>query len=258
MSDSFVLDKETIKQNELKRMDMCLDTGNWSPYEKVALVCRILFDAGHDSGLAGQITARLDEDRYVTQRLGLGFDEISADNLLTVDRNLNVISGSGMPNPANRFHSWVYRARPDIQCIVHTHPAHVSALAMLEKMLVISHMDSCILYDEVAFLPGWPGIPVGNAEGEIITEALGDKKALLLGHHGLIAAGSSIEEACVIALQFERAARLQLLAMAAGDIKPVDADLAREAHDWLLQPKRINATFFYYARKIMARHHPLS
>ena len=258
MSDSFVLDKETIKQYELKRMDAHLKAGRWSPHEKVALVCRILFDAGHDSGLAGQITARLDDDRYITQQLGLGFDEISSANLLTVDRDLNVISGDGMPNPANRFHSWVYRARPDVQCIVHTHPAHVSALAMLEEMLVVSHMDSCILYDEVAFLPRWPGIPVGNAEGEIITEALGSKKALLLGHHGLIAAGSSVEEACVIALQFERAARLQLLAMAAGDIKPVDPALAREAHDWLLQPKRIDATFSYYVKKILARSNPLS
>ncbi len=120
-----------------------------------------------------------------------------------------------MPNPANRFHSWLYRARPDLNCIVHSHAPHASALAMLEVPLTISHMDTCVLYDQTAFLEKWPGIPVGNEEGEIISTALGDKKAILLSHHGLLVAGSSVEEACVLGVMFERAARLQLLAMAA-------------------------------------------
>ena len=51
------------------------------------------------------------------------------------------LSGDGMANPANRFHSWIYRARPDVQCIVHTHAFHVAALSMLEVPLVVSHMD---------------------------------------------------------------------------------------------------------------------
>jgi L-fuculose-phosphate aldolase len=76
--------------------------------EKVALTCRVLFDAGHDSGLAGQITARAERPgTYYTQRLGLGFDEITAGNLLTVDEDLNVLKGDGIANPANRFHSWI-------------------------------------------------------------------------------------------------------------------------------------------------------
>src|SRR5690606_39765150 len=56
--------------------------------QKLALTCRILFDNGHDSGLAGQITARAEQPGcYYTQRLGLGFDEISESNLLVVDRS---------------------------------------------------------------------------------------------------------------------------------------------------------------------------
>jgi L-fuculose-phosphate aldolase len=56
----------------------------------VALTCRALFDGGHDSGLAGQITARAEQPgTFYTQRLGLGFDEITAGNLLLVDEDLN-------------------------------------------------------------------------------------------------------------------------------------------------------------------------
>ncbi|MEH3136785.1 MAG: aldolase [Mycolicibacterium neoaurum] len=230
------------------------DTG-LSAREKVALTCRALFDAGHDSGLAGQITARADEPgTYYTQRLGLGFDEITAGNLLLVDEDLNVLDGDGMANPANRFHSWIYRARPDVGCIVHTHPFHVAALSMLEVPLMVSQMDIAPLYDDCAFLPDWPGVPVGNEEGEIISAALGDKKAILLAHHGHVVAGASIEEACSLAMLIERGAKLQLAAMAAGTIAALPDRLAREAHDWTLTPKRSLANFAYYARRALANH----
>jgi len=222
---------------------------------KIALTCRALFDAGHDSGLAGQITARAERPgTYHTQQLGLGFDEITEDNLLLVDEDLNVLEGTGMANPANRFHSWIYRARPDVNCIVHTHPFHVAALSMLEVPLIVSHMDVTPLYDDCAFLADWPGVPVGNEEGEIITAALGDKKAILLAHHGHVIAGASVEEACSLAILIERAAKLQLAAMAAGTVAELPPALAREAHDWTLTPKRSQANFAYYARRALARH----
>ncbi|CAJ1587502.1 aldolase [[Mycobacterium] wendilense] len=223
--------------------------------QKLALTCRALFDAGHDSGLAGQITARAEAPgTYYTQRLGLGFDEITAGNLLLVDEDLNVLDGTGMANPANRFHSWIYRARPDVQCIVHTHPFHVAALSMLEVPLMVSQMDIAPLYDDCAFLADWPGVPVGNEEGEIISAALGDKKAILLAHHGHVVAGASIEEACSLAMLIERGAKLQLAAMAAGTIAELPDRLAREAHDWTLKPKRSQANFAYYARRALAQH----
>jgi L-fuculose-phosphate aldolase len=236
-------------------MQRQFETPQWSLRERLALTCRILFDGGHDSGLAGQITARTTEPgRYYTQRLGLGFDEITASNLLVVDEDLRVQEGGGMPNPANRFHSWIYRARPDVNCIIHTHPLHVASLSMLEVPLEVSHMDNCTLYDDVAFLKDWPGVPVGNEEGEIISAALGSKRAILLSHHGMLIAAGSVEEACVLALQFERAARMQLLAMSAGKIQPIPPALGREAHDWILTPKRSQVGFSYYARRALRAH----
>ncbi|MFF8911116.1 aldolase [Streptomyces olivaceoviridis] len=224
--------------------------------QKLALTCRIAFDGGHDSGLAGQISARGQEPgTYYTQRLGLGFDEITEDNLLLVNEDLKVLEGSGMPNPANRFHSWIYRAREDVNCIIHTHSLHTAALAMLEVPLIVSQMDTTPLYDDCAFLKDWPGVPVGNEEGEIISRALGDKRAILLAHHGQLVTGATIEEACTLAILIERAARLQLLAMAAGTIQPLDPDLAREAHDWTSTDRRSKANFAYYARRAL-RNHP--
>lgn len=255
MATTLQLGKDELVAKAQSSMQNLLPDNAWSTRQKLALACRILFDAGHDSGLAGQITARAEAPgTYYTQRLGLGFDEISQSNLLLVDEDLNVLEGGGMANPANRFHSWVYRARPDVNCIIHTHPLHIAALSMLEVPLVVSHMDLCPLFDDCAFLKDWPGIPVGNEEGEIISRALGDKRSILLAHHGQLVACASVEEACVLAALFERAARMQLLAMAAGEIKPLPPALAREAHDWISTPKRSQVTFAYYARRALKQH----
>jgi L-fuculose-phosphate aldolase len=244
------LSKDEIVSAARAAIDNSISEVQRSDREKVALTCRILFAKGHDSGLAGQITARSGQG-FLTQPLGIGFDEITPENLLEVDADLVVHHGTGMPNPANRFHSWIYARRPDVRCVIHTHPLHTSALSMLEEPLAVAHMDACMLYDDVAFVKTWPGIPVGNEEGRLISEALADKRALLLAHHGLVIAGSSIEEACVLAVQFERAAQIQLLASAAGHIQPIDPALGREAHDWILTSKRCSALFDYYARRVM-------
>jgi L-fuculose-phosphate aldolase len=252
MADTLSLGKDELVRRAKQRMEQELVGETWSVGESIALTCRILYSRGHDSGLAGQITARGDAPgTYITQRLGLGFDEVSVSNLLVVDEDLNVVDGQGMANPANRFHSWIYRARPDVGCVIHTHPLYTSALSMLEIPLKVSHMDACMLYDDVAFLPKWPGVPVGNDEGEIITAALGDKRAVLLAHHGLVVACPTIQEACVIAVQFERAAKLQLIASAAGQIRDIDPALGQEAHDWILHGRRSTAAFAYFARQVL-------
>lgn len=248
--------KQALMARALDSLAANVEDSGLTTRQKLALTCRALFDAGHDSGLAGQITARTGTPgTYYTQQLGLGFDEITDANLLVVDEELNVLEGAGMANPANRFHSWIYRARPDVQCIVHTHAFHVAALSMLEVPLMVSQMDIAPLYDDCAFLPDWPGVPVGDEEGEIISAALGDKKAVLLAHHGHVVAGETVEEACSLAMLIERGAKLQLAAMAAGTIADLPPRLAREAHDWTLRPKRSQANFGYYARRAL-RNHP--
>src|SRR5690606_8172906 len=158
-ADTMQLGKTEIVNSALKSMEANLNFQKMTTRDAVAQTCRTLFAFGHDSGLSGQITARAEQPgTYWTQRLGLGFDEITSENLLLIDEDLNVLQGEGMANPANRFHSWLYRARPDVQCIVHSHAPHVSALSMLEVPLEIAHMDTCVLYGQCAFLKKWPGI----------------------------------------------------------------------------------------------------
>lgn len=251
------MSEKTSKQKYLARiraeMEEHLSADRWSLKQKLALTCRMLAREGHASGLAGQITARAElPGVFWTLRLGLGFDEITASNLIRCDHDLNSLDGDGMPNPATRFHMWVYRARPDANCIVHTHPPHCSALSMTGEELAIAHMDITPLHDEVAFLSHWPGVPVADDEGRLISAALGPKKrALLLAHHGQLVACDTVERAAVLALTMERAAKLQLMARSVGEIKAIDHGLAKEAHDYRHQSRHINATFGCYARQVL-------
>ena len=255
MSATFEASKSDLVRQALASMDKHFGEGpQWSQRQKLALLCRMVVACGHDSGMSGQISVRGPRPgTYYTQQFGIGMDEATAGNLLLVDDNLNVLEGEGMANAANRFHLWIYKEKPSVNCIVHTHPFHVVALSLLGVPLQVACMDSAVLYDNCAFLPHWPGIPVGNEEGEMISEALGGKKVILLAHHGQLVATHSMDEAYVLAHHVERTAKLQLAAMAAGTLQPIDPEKGREARDWILTPKRTQRTFEYYARKLLAQ-----
>jgi L-fuculose-phosphate aldolase len=219
----------------------------------------ILADEGHESGLAGQLTARGPNDgTFWTLPLGLAFDEAEEASWLLIDDTLTVLEGEGSygirePNPATRFHLWVYRARADVQAIVHTHPPAASALAAAEQPLVVAHMDATPLFDDIAFLADWPGLPTADREGEVIAGGLGDKHAMLLAHHGLLAAGRSVPEAAFLAVFLERMARQQLDAAKVGGAKPIDAGEARRARDFLRTDRIMNLTFDAWSRRAERR-----
>jgi len=229
------------------------------PRDALTACAWILADEGHESGLAGQLTARgPEEGTYWTLPLGVAFDEAVASAWLLIDDTMSVRAGDGAfgirePNPATRFHLWVYRARADVQAIVHTHPPAASALAAAEQPLVVAHMDATPLFDDIAFLPEWPGLPTADREGEVIAGGLATKHAMLLAHHGLLAAGRTIQEAAFLAVFIERMARQQIDAARVGGARPVDAQEARRARDFLRTDRIMNATFDAWARRAARR-----
>jgi L-fuculose-phosphate aldolase len=244
--------KDAYHEQTTRNMEKYLHVPPWTMPQKVALTCRILAAEGHESALAGQITARGEKPgTYWMLSFGLGFDEAMASNIVLVDDDLNILEGEGMVNPSNRFHLWIYRHRPHVKAIIHTHPPYISALSLVGEPLVSAHMDTTMFFDDCAYLPEWPGVPIGDEEGRIINDALGDKRAILLAHHGQLVATSSIEESCVLALFIERAARMQVLARSIGQIKPINPEHAREAHDYRLKSKAVGGTFHYFARRIL-------
>jgi L-fuculose-phosphate aldolase len=251
---AIIRDKAEYHETTSRNMEKFFKVPDWTPQQKIALTCRVLAQEGHESGLAGQMTARGPRPgTYWMLSFGLGFDEACASNIVLCDDDLNLLEGDGFVNPSNRFHLWIYRHRPEVSCIVHTHSLYVSALSLTGQPLKVAHMDTTMFHEDCAWLPEWPGVPIGDEEGRIINDALGDKRAILLAHHGQLVATSTIEEACQLAVFIERAARMQVLAQSIGDVKPINPEFAKEAHDYRLKPKATGATFHYFARRVLRR-----
>ncbi len=250
-----VKEKSSYVDAYFKKTASALPAPAWSPREKIALVARILADNGHASGLAGQVTIRGEKPgTYWIHDYRYGLEEVCAHNVMLIDYDLNVIEGQGMANPGARFHSWIYTNRPDVNAICHTHAMYASALSMLQVPLIASHMDTVGLYEEVGFLKEWPGIPFGDDEGRIISDALGNRRCVFLSHHGPLTACQSIEEACVLLVAMERAARLQLLASAVGPIKDLKPAHAAEGKAMKQKPGSYNSWFAHYARMAVHKH----
>lgn len=242
--------KEYFDDRATREMSQHLTKEKRSDKQTLAYACKILAMTGQEAGLAGQISFRSERpNAYWTLRFGLGFDEATPADFIEVDRDLNTLTGEGMANPATRFHLWVYDARPDVNSLIHTHSPWASALAAARQPLVISQMDMTPLHNDCAFLGDWPGVPIADHEGVLISEALGDKRAIILAHHGYLTAGKSVEEATYLSVYLERAARMQIRARVFGPLTPVDDTLAKEAHDYLLKPSIVNATFDYWCRQ---------
>jgi L-fuculose-phosphate aldolase len=250
--EAIIRDKGEYHARTSANMERFFKVPDWTPQQKLALSCRMLAAEGHESGLAGQMTMRGPRpNTYWMLSFGLGFDEAMASNIVLCDDDLNLLEGDGFVNPSNRFHLWIYRHRPQVNAIVHTHPPYCSALSLVGEPLKAAHMDTSLFHDDVAFLPEWPGVPIGDEEGRIIHEALGDKRAILLAHHGQLVACASMEEAAVMAIFIERAAKMQVLASSIGTIREINPEYAKEAHDYRLKPKAIGATFHYFARRVL-------
>ena len=223
---------------------------SFSIREKLVFACKILGANGHGENLAGQITVRSDEKPgcFLTPCMGPAFNQVTHEDICLIDNELNVIDGERAVNPAINFHLWLYRARPEIRCLVHTHPPYAAALSMIGQPLKVAHMDSAMFYEDCAYLAEWPGVPFSDEEGRIISEAIGAKRSILLAHHGILTTGASIEEAIYLAVLLERAARMQLLAQSVGTMRKIAPEHAREAHDFLLKPGIINGSFNAWAR----------
>jgi L-fuculose-phosphate aldolase len=250
---------EAIRARLDQNMSAALPQTKLPLKEKMALACRLLADEGHARTLAGQVTVRDPAGGgYWTTGLGAGLAETTVTNLVRVDDSMTPMEGPGIPNPAVRFHLWIYQRRSDLNCIIHTHPPHCCALGLIGEPLSVAHMDAAVFYDDCAFLRTWPGLPVANEEGQIIADALGCKRSILLAHHGMLTTGSSLEEALYLAVLLEHAAEVQLLALSTGQpIRQIDPALARDARDFMRKPSMINGTFAYWSRQTLKRHRDL-
>jgi len=189
--------------------------------KKLTNAGRVLASQDQGDFVAGHVTARLPDDpgRFLMKPATIGLDEMTLDNIITVDLDGQKVGGS-MPRHNEVFiHSEVLRARSDIQCVVHTHAPHAVAFSSLGRELVPVSNEAGYFYKKLAVFSETSDLIVTQDRGKAVARCLGENGALILRNHGIVTAGRTIEEAVFLAIKLERACRIQMLAEQAGGPK---------------------------------------
>jgi ribulose-5-phosphate 4-epimerase/fuculose-1-phosphate aldolase len=169
---------------------------------------------------------------FLVNPFGLAFSEVTASSLLICDFHGRVLAGEGKPEATAFFiHAQLHRLNPRAAAAFHTHMPHATALCMLEgEPFVWAGQTALKFYDRLAVDEDYNGLALDYAEGERISHAAGQADIVMLKNHGPLVLGPSIAEAWDDLYYLERAAEVQLKAMASGRaLKPVSADIARAA-----------------------------
>ncbi|MBL8699347.1 MAG: class II aldolase/adducin family protein [Alphaproteobacteria bacterium] len=223
---------------------------------ELLLAFHILDLNGQNSGIAGHLTARHPgAGSFWCHGYGQGFDEVRAEDLHHADLDLKLITGRDRISPSLSIHGAIYRARPDVACVVHTHDLDAVALTATGAELQPLYQSALMFAGAVATHVDYGGIVETAESGRALAVALGPRRALLLGNHGTLVVGASIREAVHATIMLAAACRVQLRAMAAAAGRPlqtVDATTASEATRFLLSPKVLALRWDYYVRQAVA------
>jgi L-fuculose-phosphate aldolase len=220
--------------------------------KKLILAGQVLVDEGQDDFTRGHISVRLPDDPgyFFMKPHSVGLDEITLANILTIDLAGNVVAGTARRHSEVYIHSEVYKARPDVQCVLHTHPPYAIALSASGSPLKCFSQPSALFYNSLGTYDDTINLIRTSEMGIRVAQALGGGRGVLLKNHGIVVAGPSIEEVVISALMLENAAQIQMIVEAAGNPGPEfpARDIAQLQHD-IGRPEQFAINFDYLVRR---------
>ncbi|RJQ86194.1 MAG: L-fuculose-phosphate aldolase [Desulfobacteraceae bacterium] len=160
-------------------------------------------------------------DRIVITPSGIAYGAMTPSDMVVCDGAGRVIEGQRRPSSELGFHLALYRHRRDIGAVVHTHSVYATTLACL-------HLEIPPVHYLVGFagrnVPLAPYATFGTpALAEAVTNALGDRNAVLMANHGLVTVGRDLAAAFNVAEEIELVARIYYQALAVGEPKILSA-----------------------------------
>ncbi|MEM7407425.1 MAG: class II aldolase/adducin family protein [Pseudomonadota bacterium] len=176
------------------------------------------------------LSARVpDEDgTFLINRYGELFDEVTASSLVKMDMDGNVVGEPGAFNMAGfNIHSGIYGARPDINCVLHTHTRAGVVVSSTKEGLQPISQHALIIYNEVSYFdytgPGTTETP------EDIGHGCGKTNCVVMRNHGLMTMGHTIPAAFVRMYYLELSCQIQESAASmAGGVQPIDPKVLEE------------------------------
>jgi ribulose-5-phosphate 4-epimerase/fuculose-1-phosphate aldolase len=223
--------------------------------EQVALGCRILELEDQGDFVWGHVSARDPEGRGVWMKAStFGFDEITPGHVILVSWDGEVLEGAHRRHIEYPIHTRLMQARPDVQCVVHTHAPWAVAFASIQAPLrPISHEPTLFVPPDVARFTKTGDLILTDAVGDDLAAAVGERNAALMVNHGIVTAGIDVPTAVMTAVLLERACRTNMRAYAAGGPKTWSNDeeaRAKRAHCY--PPALLRQAWEYLGRRVDA------
>ena len=181
---------------------------------------------------AGNVSARVPGEPLVAiTPTSIPYDILREDQICIVGLEDDSPAGPG-PRPSGELatHLAVYRARPDVGAVVHTHAPAVSALSVLGLPLP-PILDEMAVYFGGAVAVAEYGFTGTEALARNVVAALGDRAAVLLSNHGNVCVGRDLDEALHVALTMESTARIYLDALRVGAPRPLPEEAVRRGRE---------------------------
>lgn len=175
--------------------------------EEVARVARQMIQAGLVTETSGNVSARTPEGYVLVTPSAIDYRTLEPEDVVLVDVEGKVLEGSLQPTSETPMHTGIYRARPEVRAVVHTHSRYATTLACLGWEIPQVHYMLTTLSED-GRIPLAPYALYGTEElAGYTSDALGKAhNACLLQNHGTITVGASPEEA------FSRTAILEEMA----------------------------------------------
>jgi len=199
----------------------------------VAAACRLVEQFGWSDLLASHVSARISgrTGEFLVNPYGLLFDQVTASSLIRFDLDGKVLAPTEhVLNPgAHIIHTAIYRARPDVNAVIHVHTRDGVAVSTQRDGLLPVTQHALVILHQVAYHE-YEGVSTDVDECARIADHLGGKRLLILRNHGTLAAGRSVGEAFALLYRLERACRMQIVAQAGGTpLRAIPDDVAQRS-----------------------------
>jgi L-fuculose-phosphate aldolase len=203
--------------------------------EDVCRYARQMYTEGMVVGTAGNVSARLPDGesgadgngrelRVAITPSSLPYEDMTPGDIVVIDGSGNTV-GEGRPASFEKtLHLAVYKARPDVGAILHTHAVYCSVLAVLRRPL------PPVIEELVPYVGGQVDVAEFAMSGSDelaanVVAALGGKAAAILANHGNLCCGKTLAKAMKVARLVERCARVYVTALDVGDPKPLEPEV---------------------------------
>jgi L-ribulose-5-phosphate 4-epimerase len=179
---------------------------------------------------SGNVSGRDPETGLVVIKpSGVRYDELTPQDLVVVDLDGGVVEGGLRPSSDTAAHLYIYRHRPDVGGIVHTHSPYATAFAVVGRSIPACLTAICDEFGGPVPCGGYARIG-GEEVGREVVRSIGKSPAILLRNHGVFTVGRTPEAALKAAVMVEDAARTLLYAMQLGEPIEIPPDEVERAH----------------------------